>query len=46
MKVLRRALLAVTAAGLVAGAIRLRGRGGVPPQQGGWQELSASDLRR
>jgi hypothetical protein len=38
--------MAVMVAGLVAAAIRLRGRGGVPPQQGGWQELSADDLRR
>jgi hypothetical protein len=39
MKVLRRTLLALTFAGAIAGAIRLRGRGGVPPQQGGWREL-------
>jgi hypothetical protein len=39
MKLLRRALLAITAAGVIAGAIRLRGSGGVPPQGGGWREL-------
>ncbi|MEP6660916.1 MAG: hypothetical protein ABJD24_13455, partial [Acidimicrobiales bacterium] len=46
VKVLRRALLALTVAGVVAAAIRVRGRGGVPPQQGGWREVSAVDLRR
>jgi len=39
MKMLRRAILALSAAGLVAGVLRLRGKGGVPPQQGGWREL-------
>jgi hypothetical protein len=37
-------LFAFFAAGIVAAAIRLRGRGGVPPQGGGWRELSPSDL--
>jgi hypothetical protein len=37
-------LFAIFAAVLLAGAIRLRGRGGVPPQHGGWRELSGSDL--
>jgi len=37
---LRRAILAVSAAVAVAGVLRLRGRGGIPPQQGGWRELS------
>lgn len=45
VKALRRALLALGLAGLVAGAIRLRGSGGVPPQHGGWRELSGPDLR-
>ena len=40
MRMLRRALLALTAAAAVAGALRLRGHGGVPPQQGGWRELN------
>jgi hypothetical protein len=43
VKALRRALLALIAAGLVAGAMRLRGRGGVPPQTGGWRELAVDD---
>jgi hypothetical protein len=45
VKALRRALLALGLAGLVAGALRLRGSGGVPPQHGGWRELSGPDLR-
>ena len=43
MKVLRRALLAIVGAAVIAGAIRLRGSGGVPPQGGGWRELSITD---
>ena len=39
MKLLRRALVALSIASLVAGALRLRGTGGVPPQEGGWLEL-------
>lgn len=39
MKVFRRALLALSFAGIAAAAIRLRGTGGTPPQRGGWQEL-------
>jgi len=44
LKTLRRALLAISVAGVVAGAIRLRGKGGMPPQGGGWREISPSDL--
>jgi hypothetical protein len=39
MKLLRRAIAALTLAALVAGAIRLRGSGGTPPQRGGWRQL-------
>jgi hypothetical protein len=39
VKLLRRAIAALFMAGLIAGALRLRGRGGVPPQDGGWREL-------
>ncbi len=39
MKLLRRALLALSLASILAGGLRLRGKGGVPPQQGGWREL-------
>jgi hypothetical protein len=44
MRAFRRGLLALVAAGVIAAAIRLRGRGGVPPQGGGWRELSSSEL--
>jgi hypothetical protein len=43
VKVFWRALLALTMAGIAAAAIRLRGRGGIPPQSGGWQELPLHD---
>jgi hypothetical protein len=39
VKILWRALLALGLAAVIAASIRLRGRGGVPPQSGGWQEL-------
>jgi hypothetical protein len=42
---IRRAVLALGVAGLVAAVLRLRGTGGVPPQSGGWRELSGPDLR-
>jgi hypothetical protein len=45
MALLRRALVALGIAGLVAAALRVRGRGGAPPQGGGWRELSGPDLR-
>jgi len=41
----RRAVLAAGVASLIAGVLRLRGSGGVPPQTGGWRELSGPDLR-
>lgn len=40
VKMLRRASLALGAASIIAGVLRLRGKGGVPPQQGGWREMS------
>jgi hypothetical protein len=45
MALLRRALMALGIAGLIAGVLRLRGTGGTPPQQGGWRELTGPDLR-
>jgi hypothetical protein len=39
VKLLRRALLALSLASLIAASLRLRGKGGVPPQEGGWSEL-------
>jgi hypothetical protein len=40
MKLLRRAFGAMFLAGMIAAAMRTRGRGGVPPQDGGWREVS------
>jgi hypothetical protein len=40
MKTLRRALVALSLAGTIAGVLRLKGKGGVPPQAGGWREVS------
>jgi len=45
MKALRRALVALGVAGVIAAVLRLRGTGGTPPQHGGWRELSGPDLR-
>ncbi len=39
VSVVRRALLAVGVAAMIAGVLRVRGRGGVPPQRGGWKEV-------
>ncbi|MEM7286668.1 MAG: hypothetical protein AAF480_09985 [Actinomycetota bacterium] len=39
MRLLRRVLLALSTAGAIAGILRVRGSGGVPPQSGGWREL-------
>jgi hypothetical protein len=40
VRMLRRALVALGLAGLIAAVLRIRGSGGVPPQSGGWRELS------
>ena len=40
----RRALTAVGVAAAVTAILRVRGSGGVPPQSGGWHELTSSDL--
>lgn len=45
MSFLRRSLLALGVTGVIAGVLRLRGTGGVPPQSGGWRELSGPDFR-
>jgi hypothetical protein len=44
MKTLRRALVALGVASIVAAIVRLRGSGGVPPQQGGWRELTGPEF--
>lgn len=45
MKMLRRALVALGLAGIIAAVLRLRGSGGTPPSEGGWRELSGPELR-
>ncbi len=45
MRMIRRVLGALGIAALVAAALRVRGTGGVPPQRGGWRELSGPDFR-
>jgi hypothetical protein len=45
MRLVRRAVVAVGLAALVAAVLRLRGSGGVPPREGGWRELSGPDFR-
>ncbi|HEY4378222.1 MAG TPA: hypothetical protein VGM93_13740 [Acidimicrobiales bacterium] len=44
MTLIRRALVALGAAGVIAAVLRVRGSGGTPPQRGGWRELTAEDL--
>jgi hypothetical protein len=44
-RLVRRAVVAVGRAALVAAVLRLRGSGGVPPREGGWRELSGPDVR-
>ena len=39
LKLLRRAVFALAVAAAVAGVLRVRGRGGTPPQHGGWQPI-------
>ena len=45
MRAIRRAVVALVTAGVIAGVLRLRGTGGVPPQRGGWRELTGAELR-
>ncbi len=45
MALLRRALVALGIAGLIAAALRVRGTGGTPPRHGGWRELSGPELK-
>jgi hypothetical protein len=39
VKLIRRALAALGLAAAIASALRVRGRGGTPPQHGGWQPI-------
>jgi hypothetical protein len=44
LRLLSRALFAVSLTALAALIVRLRGTGGTPPHRGGWRQLSATDL--
>ncbi len=44
LRLIRGAIAAVGIAAGVAGALRLRGSGGVPSRSGGWRELSGNEL--
>jgi len=44
LTVLRRVAAALGLAGLIATLFRLKGQGGVPPQTGGWREVTEADL--
>lgn len=43
VRLIRRALAAIGLAVAIAGALRLRGRGGTPPQHGGWQPIDPDE---
>lgn len=43
MKLFRRVLAALAMALVAAGAIRAKGKGGTPPQHGGWRRLELPD---
>ena len=45
VKVFKRLLLVLGAAGAVGLLARLRGKGGVPPTSGGWRELEGPEFR-
>lgn len=44
MKAIRNAVFALGVAAVIAGIVRIRGTGGVPPQRGGWRELPADEI--
>jgi hypothetical protein len=46
LKLLSRALFAVSLTALAAIIVRLRGSGGTPPHRGGWRELTEADLEQ
>ena len=45
MRLLRRTALALGATVIIAGIVRLRGTGGVPPRRGGWREIPVDELK-
>lgn len=45
LRAIRRSLMALGAASVIAAFLRIRFGGETPPQEGGWRELSGPDLR-
>jgi hypothetical protein len=46
LRLLSRALFAVSLTALAAVIVRLRGSGGTPPHRGGWRELTEAELEQ
>jgi hypothetical protein len=46
MRLLRRIFAVLIMAGAAAAAIRVKGKGGTPPQHGGWRPLELPGQRR
>jgi hypothetical protein len=44
MKAIRRAAIALGTTVIIAGIVRLRGTGGVPPKRGGWREIPIDEI--
>jgi hypothetical protein len=44
MRILRRAIAALGLAAMIASALRVRGKGGTPPQHGGWQPIDLESV--
>lgn len=44
VRLFRRIIAALIMAGVAAGGIRVRGRGGTPPQHGGWRPIRIGDV--
>jgi hypothetical protein len=40
IRTLRRAIFALSLDGITAAVLRIKGKGGVPPQQCGWREIT------
>jgi hypothetical protein len=45
VKAFRRGLIVAIIAVVIGGVVKLRGKGGVPPSNGGWRPLDAPDFR-
>ena len=45
VKVFKRLMLVLGAAGAIGILARVRGKGGVPPTSGGWRELEGPEFR-